>query len=231
MTATDMMIDLVRYAHIFVVAIGFGAAFMADFQVISRLRQPVDDALLSSLEFYHAAIWKMLFGMWVTGLILIAIRTQFVPANFSPKLICKLATVAILTANAGVIGKIALPLIRDMRGRSLLWLPVGPRLCLAGIGAMSSASWMLALAMGSSKVLAASGWIVFVALVPLVYFSSVIVAIGVIYLLHRGSSPTVLRLPTYRSGARSVERWGAAPIPVPAPIPANRRTGTVVAAE
>lgn len=182
----QIYIDAARYAHILAVAIGFGAAFLADFHVISRLGKPIDDGLTTTMHLCHSVILVMLGAMWVTGLLLVYIRTGFDLGNFTPKLIAKLMTVAILTANAALITKFAFPLIEQNRGRSLMWLPLSAKLRLAGIGAVSSASWMMALAMGSSKVLAASGWAVFVVLMPVIYFLGVLAAVAVMYLLHLG---------------------------------------------
>jgi hypothetical protein len=208
----QVFVDLARYAHILSVAIGFGAAFLADFHVISRLGRPVDDDLTITLHVCHRVIWKMVVAMWATGLIMIYIRTGFVFANFSPKLISKLVTVAILTLNAGLISKVAMPLVEVNRGRSLMWMPLGSKLALAGIGAVSSASWMLAMAMGSSKVLAASGWVVFVVLMPFIYFAGIFLAVAVMYLLHlggtmvsyRNTTPTVNSVPSERRPSTSV---------------------------
>jgi hypothetical protein len=183
---TDLLlIDAARYAHILVVAIGFGVAFLADYQVLSRLAQPIDDALLASLDVYHGVIWKMILGMWITGLIMIGIRTGFDPANFTPKLIGKVVTVAILTANSALIGRVGMPLVRSASGRSLLWLSKRAKLMLAVIGGLSSASWMLALAMGSSKVLAAGSMSLFVVLLPAAYIAAVCIAVGVMFLASR----------------------------------------------
>ncbi len=180
---TDMLlIDIARYAHILVVAIGFGVAFLADYQMLSRLTRPVDDALLASLDVYHALIGKMIVGMWITGLIMVGIRTGFDPANVTPKLISKVATVGILTANAVLIGGLAMPLLRSARGRSLMWLSTSAKLSLAVIGGISSASWMLALAMGSSKVLAAGSLSLFAVLLPMAYIAAVSASVAVMLL-------------------------------------------------
>lgn len=198
---SQVFIDAARYAHIFTVAIGFGAAFLADYHVISRLGRPIDNNLTTTMYLCHSVIWMMVFGMWVTGLILVQIRTGFVLENFTPKLISKLVIVAILTANAFLISKIAMPLVEENRGRSLMWLPLSSKLCLAGIGAVSSASWMLALAMGSSKVLATSDWIVFAILVPFIYFAGVLMAVAIMFLLHLGSQMVTQR-PKMRDAVR-----------------------------
>ncbi len=195
---SQVFIDAARYAHIIAVAIGFGAAFLADYHVVSRLGRPIDDHLTTTLQLCHSVIWAMVFGMWATGFVLVYIRTGFDPVNFTPKLICKIITVTILTANAMLISKIAVPLVEENRGRSLMWLPLKSKLCLAGIGAISSASWMLALAMGSSKVLAASGWIVFAFLMPVIYFLGVFAAVAIMFLLHMGGEMVTHR-PAHRA--------------------------------
>jgi hypothetical protein len=231
MTDPLVLIDLARFAHILCIAVGFGAAFLADYQVARQLARPVDDRMLHALNLSHDIIWKVVIGMWVTGLILIQIRTQFVPANFTPKLVSKLIVVGILTLNSGLISHIAMPLIRRGRGQRLLDLPLGSKVTLAVIGAVSSASWLLALAMGSSKVLAASDWGVFVVLLPLAYVSAVAFAVGVMACLHTGGL-AMDRWPAARIGSRNrFDPRQSAPIPVPAPIPANRRIGAHVAAE
>ncbi len=200
----QIFIDAARYAHILAVSIGFGAAFLADYHIISRLGLVIDDNLTTTLHLCHKVIWAMLVGMWVTGLVLIYVRTGFDPALFTPKLICKIAAVSILTANAILIGRFAVPLVEANRGRSLMWLPLRHKLGLAGVGAVSSASWMLALAMGSSKVLAASGWIVFAFLMPVIYFLGVFAAVAVMFLLHMGGEMVV-----HRPAIRSVPGTGA----------------------
>jgi hypothetical protein len=231
MTDPQLLIDLARFAHILCIAVGFGAAFLADYQVARQLARPVDDRMLHLVDLCHDVIWKVVIGMWITGLILIHIRTQFVPANFTPKLVSKLIVVGILTLNSGLISRSAMPLLRRARGQSLLGLPFGSKLTLAVIGAVSSASWLLAMAMGSSKVLAASDWTVFVILLPLGYLAAIALAVGVMAALHEGELVTD-RWPNARVVSRHrADHRLSAPVPVPAPIPANRHVGTTIAAE
>jgi hypothetical protein len=231
MTDFQLLIDAARLAHLLCIAIGFGAAFLADFQIVRQLGRTVDDRMLQFLDLSHAVIWKILLGMWITGLILIQIRTQFVLENFSPKLASKLIAVAILTVNSALIGRIAMPLIRSARGQSLLDLPMGDKLTLATIGAISTASWLLAMAMGSSKVLAASDWGVFMVLLPVAYLAAIALAIGTFAGLTycRQAALREANLPLVARSRR--DRRLSAPIPVPAPLPANRRIGTALAAD
>jgi hypothetical protein len=89
----QILIDAARYAHILAVAAGFGAAFLADFHMLSRLNRPVDDRLMVTLHLCHSIVSKAVIAMWITGIIMIGIRTGFVLENFSPKLFSKLLTV------------------------------------------------------------------------------------------------------------------------------------------
>ena len=178
--------DIFRFSHILVVAIGFGAAALADFHSLSRIHRRVDGNLLTTLHSCHRLVWAMLAMMWVTGAIMVFIRTGFQLENFSPKLFSKLITVAILTANAVLISKFAMPVVEASLGRSLLTLPLGIKLRLAAIGAISAASWLMAMAMGVSKVLAASHWLVFIAVMPAVYVTSMALTASVMFLVHVG---------------------------------------------
>ncbi len=180
----QIYIDLARYAHILAVAVGFGAAFLTDLHVLSRMGKVIDDAFIATIHSYHRIITYSVVLMWVTGLVMIYIRTGFDPANFTPKLITKLVIVTVLSINAGIIAKVLMPMINNCRGQSLLWLPVGTQVWLAVIGAISTSSWMLALLLGTSKFLAGSGQIVFLILVPVVYGAALIGATTGVRLLH-----------------------------------------------
>jgi hypothetical protein len=176
--------DVIRLSHILVVSVGFGAAFLADFYTLTCLGRPVDDPLVHTLEVCHGLIWKALLGMWLTGVAMIFLRTGFIIENFSPKLFTKLITVSVLTLNATLIGMIAMPILMACKGRSLLTLPLGRKLGLGIIGALSSTSWLLAMSLGISKVLAQSGWDVFVRLLPLAYAVGALAAIVLMLVLH-----------------------------------------------
>jgi hypothetical protein len=181
----QLYIDLARYAHILAVAVGFGAAFLTDMHVIARLGKKVDGDFISSLHIYHKTISYSVTAMWVTGLIMIYIRTGFELANFSPKLFSKLVIVSVLTLNARFIGKVVMPMIDNMRGQSLLLMPVATQLKFAVVGALSTSSWLLAMLLGTSKVLAASEAIVFLIGVPFAYGCALIGAGAAVALMQR----------------------------------------------
>ena len=178
--------DIFRFSHILVVAIGFGAAALADFQSSGRIHRRIDGNMLATLHTCHRLVWAMLIMMWITGTVMIFIRTGFVLENFTPKLFSKLTAVAVLTANAFLIGKFVMPVVVAAKGQSLLSLPLKVKMRLGVVGAVSSASWLMAMAMGVSKVLAASGWVVFVAAIPAIYVLSMGLTMAVLALVHVG---------------------------------------------
>lgn len=168
MTSPEM-IDAVRYGHLLCVAIGLGAAFLADIQVMQRLNRPVTRALLSQLALYHKLVWAGLIGMWITGLALIYIRTGFVLTEFSPKLFSKLGIVSVLTLNAMLIGRVAMPMLKEAYGQAPNDLPLPRKIVGGWVASLSSVSWLMALALGGSKVLAVSDWMTFAWMLPGAY--------------------------------------------------------------
>lgn len=179
-----ILIDAVRYAHLLAVAVGLGASAMADMQVMRHVDRRVSLNLLDLLRQLHGVVWAALIVMWLTGIALIYIRTGFVLGEFTPKLFSKLAIVFILTLNAMLIGRIGLPLLLGCIKVRLMDLPLGQKLTGAWLAALSTASWLMALALGGSQVLAVSGWGVFLELVPLIYFLGLGAATLVVLALH-----------------------------------------------
>ena len=175
--------DAVRFIHILAVSIGLGAAFMAEFIALSRINSRIDDAIIERMETCHKLIWAALIAMWISGIAMIYIRTGFDIASFSPKLFVKLGIVSVLTANAVMIGAIAMPLLRGARGKIVLQLPLVRLLTMAILGAISTASWMLALALGISKVLAKGDWPMFEHIVPFVYLGATLGAAAMMVML------------------------------------------------
>ncbi len=183
------LIDVIRYGHLLSVGLGIGAAFVADMHVVQFIRRPISRHLLSHLKLCHAMVWAGLIGMWVTGVALIYIRTGFVPDQITPKLWSKLFIVSTLTLNAYLIGRYALPQFREGIGRSPVELPLRVKLLGGTLSSLSTASWLLALALGASKVLALSGWQTFAILLPLTYASFWIGACCVVAMLHHFGKP------------------------------------------
>lgn len=171
---STIVTDLVRYGHLLAVALGLGSAALADVSAITGMARRSGPEFEAILHLCHRLIWPALIAMWLSGLALIYIRTGFQITQFSPKLFAKLLVVTILTVNAHAIGRIAMPLMGTGKGISSL-TRAEMRAC-AVMGGVSSASWLLALAMGSSRYLAQAPWPVFVLLLPLAYVAAILVA-------------------------------------------------------
>ena len=184
-----ILVDIVRYGHLLAVAVGLGAAAMADYAAFCGLRRKVSDEFLAILHAAHTMIWPALIAMWVTGILLIGIRTGFQLSAFSPKLFAKLFVVSALTMNAVMIGRHGLALIAREGGLKRL---SEEEMRLASIlGGVSSASWLFALALGSSRFLAEAPTTLFLALVPLIYAGAIFVSDRVLWHLRDGDTPKI----------------------------------------
>lgn len=166
---SELMIDAVRAGHLLAVAVGLGGAVIADLTLLRSAARPVSPALTERLRDLHGVIAAAVLAMWVTGLALIWVRTGFVLSEFSPKLIAKLVVVTILSLNAVALGSVFLPLLEEADGQRPLDLPSGSMALGAVVAAASTASWLLALALGASAVLKTGSAGLFVALLPAAY--------------------------------------------------------------
>jgi len=176
-----IFVDFVRYAHLLAVAVGLGAAAMADYAAFTGLRRKVSEDFLTILKTSHTMIWPAVIVMWVTGIALIGIRTGFELQAFTPKLFAKLFVVTALTLNAVAIGRIGMGLIARDGGLKALKPDEMRRAAL--MGGVSSASWLFALALGSSRFLAEAPASLFLLLIPLVYLGAVFAADRVLWAL------------------------------------------------
>lgn len=168
--------DTLRIAHLFAVILAMGAAFFADWRMLNAVRDPVTPRELSLVDDLHHYVIGTLALVWVTGLGLVWLRTGFLLSDFSPKLITKLITVTLLSLNAVVIGTLALPLLRGQAGASPLQFSLSHKMVLGTVAGISTASWLLALALGGSKVLAASDWDVLAPLLTSTYTMAIAAA-------------------------------------------------------
>ncbi|MGJ8609834.1 MAG: hypothetical protein ACSHWY_01985 [Octadecabacter sp.] len=195
---TTLIDDSARFIHLLAVAIGIGASFFADFTVLQNIKRPVINPLIQMLHSCHRIVWGALIVMWASGLALIYLRTNFVLSNFSPKLFTKILVVSVLAINAILIGKFAMPTFARMQGRSPLDMPLRHKLPLACMAGVSTLSWLLALALGSSRFLAQGSADLFYVLISASYGGCLVVALAASYALHRTlgrpavSSPAVL---------------------------------------
>ena len=181
---TTLINDLIRYGHLLCVAAAMGSAFFADWTVLRSLNRPISFQLIDNLSSQHRFVARLFVAVWVTGAIYIWWLTGFQAAELSPKLISKVGTVTILSLNAFAIGGIALPLMQRNMGCSFLDLRLRDKLTLATAGAVSTTSWLLAAALGTSQWLALGGWAVLTPLVMLSYSAGICAAFFVTFVVH-----------------------------------------------
>lgn len=183
MSETEFL-DVVRYGHLLSVALGLGVAISADVQVVRSLTRPVTGELVRQIAQCHRMIWIALWGMWLTGLALVYLRTGFELSAFTPKLFAKLGIVGILTLNAMLMGHVGLPLLAGAEGQAPKDLPLAQKIVAGWLGAISTTSWLMALALGSSTALKTAGWSVFSVTLPVGYMLAIAGATMAIIALH-----------------------------------------------
>ena len=96
-------------------------SFLADATVMRRLNAPLTDGFLTTLHWCHSVVGYALAAMWLSGLVLIYMRTGFMLENVNPKLTAKIGVVVVLTLNAILIGKYAMPILQANIGNA----PIG----------------------------------------------------------------------------------------------------------
>lgn len=166
--------DAARALHLLGLAMGFGVAIVADISAARLLVRPLDGREIAALERYHRMVFLGLGLFWASGLVLLWLRTGFSPANFSPKLMTKLGVVSILTVNAILIGRIGLTVLRSMGGRRFGALPSGLRLQMAILGALSTAGWISALALGVFSQMKTMPWATLSEIVGMIYLTALV---------------------------------------------------------
>ena len=154
--ASEIYVDLIRFIHLLSVAGGLGAALVADSYILLRLRRPLDLTFVRNLHRYHALVFLFLIPLWISGVLLIGIRTGFDMADFSPKLWFKIGAVSLLTLNGIVMGGYAFSAMARFKHLSLAEFPFPVLMRFGLLASISSSCWLLALSFGVSKFLAAS---------------------------------------------------------------------------
>jgi hypothetical protein len=144
-----VVLDLVRFAHLCAFAVGVGAAVFLEYTVFSRFQHRIDREGLDLVHKGHDLIAIAVKGLWVTGLLLLVIRLGVEGRPFSAKLMTKLCVVLVLTLNMNAIGRIVMPRLDAMEGRSVSTIPWSTRMTLGAFVGLSGASWLSGLLLGT----------------------------------------------------------------------------------
>ena len=169
--------DFMRATHLLGMALGFGIALLADLFAARAVIRALDDRDIETLEILHRLVWMGLILLWMSGLVLLWLRTGFDPDRFSPKLMTKLAVVVFLTANALAIGRIGLPTLRAYQSWRFGDLPLPQRLQLSALGTISAACWISALSLGVFSQLGPLQWEVLSLYIGVVYLGALVAAL------------------------------------------------------
>jgi hypothetical protein len=176
--------DFSTIAHLAGVALGVGTVVFVTCTVASVFFNRIDDPTVAILKRAHGLIALSLVLLWVSGILLVGLRTGFDLSAFSPKLFTKLAVVVLLTLDATVIARAVVPLITSSRDRRLADLNKSEKALIVNCASISAASWMFALMLGSSSVLKTAEFPILITVGALIYGCAYAIAITVAVLTH-----------------------------------------------
>ncbi|MGJ8544098.1 MAG: hypothetical protein ACSHWZ_01560 [Sulfitobacter sp.] len=166
MDITQVLIDMLRAAHLLCFAAGMGTALYFDFRTFQTLHDPIDPNEIHALARIHLWISLAFACMWITGLTLVYIRTAFDLSAFSPKLWLKIGIMLVMAWNAQKIGSTVIPLLKRNVGTPLIDLPTAQLTGATQLAVNSMFCWTVGLILGSSTALKTAPWEV---LLPVVF--------------------------------------------------------------
>ena len=181
----ELIENIARLVHILMLTVCFWIVIVADMTAAKSSFKPLSGFDLKRLHTYHSALTTGLVLLWTSGIALIGLRTGFQLSEFSPKLIAKVVVVTILTINAIVIGRIALPFYERNRGKCIGDFCVSIRTRLAVCGAISTSSWLSALALGAIPTLKAASAVTLINLLGLFYLGNVVVSVVLVLMMQK----------------------------------------------
>ncbi|MEM7471610.1 MAG: hypothetical protein AAF340_09695 [Pseudomonadota bacterium] len=152
------VIDLIRIGHLVFFALGMGAGLYFDLRSLRRINTPFTNNDLAEFTRVHHIVFGALLGLWVTGFMLLYIRTGFDLNAFTPKLQLKLIIVSALSLNAAVIGTFVLPRVGRAVGKAALDLPLREVLPMTMSASASLFCWLSGLVLGASVTFKTAGW-------------------------------------------------------------------------
>ncbi len=175
MSMTQAAIDILRAGHLAFFAAGMGTALYFDFQKLKTFSHPLNHDDIERLEKLHVWISSAFLSLWLTGLMLIYVRTGFDIATFSPKLWLKLGVMTFMLLVSSLIGAIVIPSLKAHMGQPLITMSRGRMMLLTQIGVFSMFGWSSGLLLGSSVVLKTATWDV---LLPITLFWCGLLSLG-----------------------------------------------------
>lgn len=158
MVLDPILLDILRASHLTLFAAGMGTCLFHDFLTFRSMADPITKSEIASIEQLHNWIRFAFAGLWVTGLILVYVRTSFDLANFSPKLWTKLGLMGVMSLNALMVGIYILPMLRRNLGKCMLDIAPGDLRTATQIAMVSMFGWTSGMILGSSTYLKTAPW-------------------------------------------------------------------------
>ena len=184
-TFTALGLDLARVIHLFAMAIAVGTVAFTDFSMLRRVQEPIRPAWAEFLgRTHHFVVWVTVV-IWLSGLCLIWMRTDFQMTAFTPKLWIKLAVVTGLILTAVGIRRSVIPHILKGAGGTLLDLPWRSKRVIALYAGFSIAGWTSALILGGSALLKTASLSLLFPLFSGIYVAIVCAAVVAAWYVHR----------------------------------------------
>jgi len=175
-----LIVDFVVFAHLFCVACGLGMSAKLDLEFfLSRKVRPTE-SLMADVERSHFLIVAAMVGLWASGLALVYLRTGFVAEMVSAKLWMKMIVVTVLTVNSVIISIFVIPKLYAFPDLPVLAFPMRAKVPMAVCSAVSSVSWLSALALGAMTTLKMQPWAVLAPLFGGAYGAGMLVAVAVV---------------------------------------------------
>ena len=145
-----MLKMLLVYVHLLASCIALGRVLLADHKLWNWRKEALDQAKLEYLEETRKIATLALLALWGSGLLLVlqGYLLEGTAYLLNQKLWAKVAVVALLTLNGGLLHRVGFPLLQ--KAPSVL-LPGSDRGRLALLGAFSMSGWLFAAFLGVAR--------------------------------------------------------------------------------
>lgn len=145
-----MLKMLLVYAHLLATCIALGRVLLADHKLWSWRKEALDQAKHEYLEETRRIATLALLALWGSGLLLVlhGYLLEGTAYLLNQKLWAKVAVVALLTLNGGLLHRVGFPLLQKA---PFVLLPGSDRGRLALLGAFSMSGWLFAAFLGVAR--------------------------------------------------------------------------------
>ena len=133
---------MLTYGHLLLCVFALHEVLAGDWRVLRRRLDAAD------VQAMHRRVVWLLAGLWISGLTMIAVDTGLDSSQLTPKLIVKIVTVLVLSANGLLLQHWCFPRLARVGTLGAAELSV-----VVVAGAVSTASWLMAAFLGIARTL------------------------------------------------------------------------------